>query len=99
LKRASNLIGRISNEQVQNETSDRNAIFFNRLVNPARRSIGLAGRFDGDVVVTSNLFEGDGSSTVAQPVDFANKYTQESRCLFDINLLSRIARGADPRQV
>ena len=39
----------------------------------------LAGRFDGDVVVTGNLFKGGNSSKIDQPVDPANKYTQESR--------------------
>src|SRR5215510_8207108 len=60
----------------------------NCLINTIRQGVGLAGRVDGDVVVAGNLFEGDSSSKVDQPVDLANKYTQESRCLFDINLLS-----------
>src|SRR5262245_46719211 len=50
---------KISNEQVQNETSDRNTTLLTSPVNTIRSGIGLAGRFDGDVVVTSNLFRGE----------------------------------------
>ena len=74
MKRASNVIKRISNEQVQNEASDRNATLLNCLINTIRRGTGLAGRFDGDVVVTVNLFKGGSSSKIDQPIDPANKY-------------------------
>jgi len=94
-----NLVRRISDEQVQNETSDRDATLLTCLINTIRRGIGLAGRFDGDVVVTGNLFKSGSSSKIDQPVDPGNTYTQESRCLFNINLLSRIARSMDPKHI
>jgi len=81
----------ISNAQAQDEPPDRNASVLTCLINSIRRGIGLAGRFHGDVVVTGNLFKGSGSSKIDQPVDLANKYTQESCCLFDMNILPRIA--------
>jgi two-component sensor histidine kinase len=49
----------MSNEQVQNETSDGNATLLTCLINTIRCGIGLAGGFEGDVVVTSNLFNGE----------------------------------------
>jgi hypothetical protein len=89
----------ITNEQVQNETSDRNSTLLTCRMNTIRRGIGLAGRFDGDVVVTGTVFKGGSSSKIDQPVDPANKYTQESRCLFDINLLPRISKSTNPEQI
>jgi hypothetical protein len=68
----------ISNEQVQNETSDRNATLLTSPFNTSRSGIGHAGRFDGDVVGTGSLFKGGSSSKVDQPVDPANQYTQRS---------------------
>jgi hypothetical protein len=68
----------ISNEQVQNETSDRNATLLTSPINTIRSGIGHAGRFDGDVVGTGSLFKGGSSSKIDQPVDPANQYTQRS---------------------
>lgn len=81
MKLASNLIGEVSNEQVQNETSDRDTPLLTSLINTIRRGSWLAGRFDGDDLVTGNLFKGGSSSKIDQPVDPTNTYTQESRCL------------------
>ena len=68
----------ISNAQVQSETSDRNATLLTSLINTIRSGIGLAGRFDGDVVGTGSLFKGGSSSKIDQPVDPSNQYTQRS---------------------
>ena len=83
---------------MQKETSDRDATLLTSFITTIRRGSRLGGRFDGDVVVTGNLFKSGSSSKIDQPVDPANKYTQERRCLFDFNLLPRITRTTDPSQ-
>ena len=60
-------------EQVQNETSERNATLLTCLINTIRRGSGLAGRFDGDVVVTGNLFKGGSWSKIGSTGRPANK--------------------------
>ena len=60
------------------ETSDRDATLLTCLINTIRRGSGLAGRYDGDVVVTGNLFKGGSSFKVDQPFYPLNMYTQES---------------------